>query len=244
MAKITHRYILQWTKRITPRVLHLSFIREDEQPIPFVPGQFITINVQGPTKILHRSYSIANAPGKSNQLELAVAYVPGGVASEFLFNLKPGEAIDASGPHGVFVLKDEQPKRYILVATGTGIAPYRSMLDEIDRRIATHNIQVELLMGVRTPDELLFGEDFANYATQNPKFKFSACYSQVESEPEKSFEKKGRILTLFPELNLNPADDIVYLCGNPNMIDDAFTVLTEKGFDKKTIRREKYLFSH
>ena len=243
MAQPTHTYKLKWSKMTTPMVRHLAFVREDGEPILFTAGQFITLNIMGPTKILHRSYSIANAPAMDNPLELACAYVEGGVATNFLFNMQPGDTVEASGPYGLFVLKDEQPTRYVLIATGTGVTPYRSMLNNLSHRINTHSLQVELLLGVRNPSELLFGEEFAAFADQHEHFRFSACYSRHE-EPLKSYEYKGHIQDQFEKLQLNPTKDIVYLCGNPNMIDDAFAILTEKGFDRKNIRREKYLFSH
>lgn len=249
MAQPAHRYILKWSKIIAPKVLHLCFTREDQTPLPFVAGQFITLNIESPTdksKILHRSYSIANIPGKNNEVEIACSFVEGGIASQLLFNLQPGDAINATGPFGLFVLKDEQPARYILIATGTGVTPYRSMLDELQRRFDKNpNLETRVLLGVRTKQDLLFGEDFIQLAEKCPNFKFSACYSrEMEDYTLKHFEHRGHVQDLFPNLNLNPTQDIIYLCGNPNMIDSAFTSLTEMGFDRKNVRREKYLFAH
>ncbi len=245
MAQPTHRYILQWSREIAPGVKHLGMTREDEKHLPFIAGQFLTLHIFDPnrSKILHRSYSIANAP-ESNILEIACAYVQGGVASNFLFSLKPGDIIDASGPYGLFILKDEQPKRYILVATGTGITPYRSMLVELRNRLqARPESKVIIVQGVRKSDELLFGQEFVDTSKSHPNFHFYACYSRGNNI-EHAYERKGHVQDTFEELNLNPAEDIIYLCGNPNMIDDAFAVLTQKGFDRHNIRREKYVFSH
>lgn len=244
MAQPTHTYKLEWAKMATPMVKHLAFVRADGEPIPFSAGQFITLNIMGPDKLVHRSYSIANAPAPDVPMELACAYVEGGIATNFLFNLKPGDTVEACGPFGLFVLKDEQPSRYILIGTGTGVTPYRSMLKELKHRMSTHNTRTELLLGVRNPSELLFGDEFAAFAEEHENFAFSACYSRHQDPALKPYEYTGHIQDQFERLNLNPAQDIIYLCGNPNMIDDAFTLLTEKGFDRKQIRREKYVFSH
>lgn len=245
MAHKTQRYILKWANMITPSVKHLGFVREDEAPIPFKAGQFITLHIDGPTKILHRSYSIANVPHKNNMLELAISYVEGGVASNLLFNLKPGESVNASGPFGLFTLKEEKPARYILVSTGTGVAPYRSMLDELRGKILQDNITVDLILGVRGPQELLFAEDFLSLSKEHPQFKFSVCFSREARNPEFApHERLGHVQDLFPGLNMKPDSDVVYLCGNPNMIDDAYAKLTDMGFDRSNVRREKYLFSH
>lgn len=245
MAHPARRFVLQWTKRLTPLIQHLGFVPEDKAPIPFKAGQFITLNIEGPNKILHRSYSIANAPG-DNTIELACAYVEGGVATTLLFGLKPGDVVSASGPFGLFTLKEERPPRYVLIATGTGVAPYRSMLKDIQERFQNSHpeLEVALVLGVRNPTELLFGEEFAAFEIAQPRFKFYACYSQTTPENPRSFERSGRVQTVFNELALNPQNDIVYLCGNPNMIDENFALLTEMGFDKKAVRREKYAFSH
>jgi len=247
MAKPTQRYILQWAKMISPQVKYFGFTLEDNAPISFVPGQFITLHIHSPekNKILHRSYSIANAPGQNNLIELACSYVEGGVASNLLFNLKPGNSIEASGPFGLFVLKEEKPARYILLATGTGIAPYRSMISELRTRLKQNpNFNVVVAQGVRSPKELLFGDDFCSLDAEFPNCTFKALYSREGKDSLAHYEQMGHVQDIFPNLNLNPSQDIVYLCGNPNMIDDAFNELTNLGFDRKNIRREKYLFSH
>jgi ferredoxin-NADP reductase len=255
MAQPTQRYILKSSHMLCPRVKYFVFTKEDNAPIPFIPGQFITINIEtdeinpntNKNKILHRSYSIANVPGESNQIELACAFVDGGVASNLLFNLQQGDSVNVSGPFGLFTLKEEQPARYILIATGTGVAPYRSMVQELKKRLISNaNLQATVIQGVRSRAELLFEEEFASLHSTLPNFTFKACYSRESLSPAelKPYEQLGRVNHVFSELNLNPSQDIIYLCGNPNMIDDAYNTLTELGFDRKSIRREKYTFSH
>lgn len=249
MAKATHPYILEWSKMITPHIKHLCFKREDEANLPFTAGQFITLHIpdpNNPEKILHRSYSIANNPNQNNTIEIACAYVENGRATKLLFDLKPGEAINASGPYGLFILKDEKPKRLILIATGTGVTPYRSMLVEINKRLKEDpELHIYLILGVRNQGELLFGEDFLTSANANKRFHFLACYSRHDQDKNlNSFECQGHVQDSFERIKLNPESDLIYLCGNPNMIDDVFKLLTDQGFDKKAIRREKYLFAH
>ncbi len=249
MAQPTHRYLLKWSKCVTPKVMHLCLVREDEAEVPFVAGQFITLHIESPSdksKILHRSYSIANIPGKNNEVEIACSFVEGGVASQLLFNLKPGEALQVSGPYGIFTLKEEAPTRYLLIATGTGVTPYRAMLDELQKRLLQNpSLETKIILGVRTQKELLFAEEFIRFSEKHANFKFFACYSrESESLNLQHFERRGHVQDLFPELNLNPGQDVVYLCGNPDMIDSAFTALTGLGFDRKSVRREKYLFAH
>lgn len=245
MAQPTRRFVLRWAKMIAPKVRHLAFQLEDLQNIPFIAGQFLTLHVEGTAKTLHRSYSIANVPNQ-NTLEIACALVEGGAASTFLLNLQVGDSIAASGPYGLFVLKDERPARYVFIATGTGVTPYRSMLSDLEYRLQNSHPELEivLLLGVRSRAELLFADEFLEFARKYPNFKFYACYSKEAATDINSFERLGHVQDTFPFLQLDPNRDIVYLCGNPNMIDDNFAQLTDLGFDKKNVRREKYVFSH
>lgn len=231
---------------IAPKVLHLAFQLEDGSNIPFIAGQFLTLHIAGPSKTIHRSYSIANAPNQ-NTIEIACALVEGGIASTLLRNLQIGDPIDAVGPYGLFVLKkEERPARYVLIATGTGVTPYRSMLSELEYRFqsAHPELEVVLVLGVRNRSELLFSNEFRAFSEKNNRFKFYACYSQEILDNLTFWERRGHVQTILPELKLDPQKDIVYLCGNPNMIDDTFGLLTNMGFDKKSVRREKYVFSH
>lgn len=246
MQRKNFTLILNSAKLIAPTVLHLNFHIEGEAVFQFIPGQFITLHIPGPVKELRRSYSVANIyHDGSNTIEFAASYVEGGVASELLFNLKPGAKVTASGPFGRLILRDEQPKRYILVATGTGVTPYRSMLVEIEKRLhAQEQLEVVLLFGVRKPEDLLYRDEFTDFASKNPRFQFCAYYSREQPPQPKPYENKGYVKDAFANLNPDPQRDVVYLCGNPNMIDEVFALLVSKNFPTENIRREKYISSH
>lgn len=233
------------SQEIAIGVRHLTFTRTDAQPFSFIPGQFINLHFTVNDETLQRSYSIATIAHETNQIELALSHVAGGRASEFLFNLKSGDTIDASGPFGRLILRDDEtPKRYILVATGTGVTPYRSMLPTLAKRMQQQNLQVAVLLGARTPEELLYQEEFVNFMHAHPNFSFYGCVSRTQSVPARAHERKGYVQETFAELALTPGDDIVYLCGNPHMVDTAYQVLLDVGFEKHSVRREKYVFSH
>lgn len=246
MAIKTFDITLISREQITPNVLHLAFARVDGEKQEFIPGQFINLYFDHEDKRHSRSYSIATIPGQTEYIEIAISHVAGGLASETLKQLQPGGTLVAAGPVGRLVLKaDEQPKRYILVGTGTGIAPYRAMLPSLQQRLATDpNLQVSILLGVRNASDLLYVEDFLNFCAQNDRAQFYACLSQEISATPPEWEYGGRVTHILHELNPKPEQDIVYLCGNPAMIDDAYEILQMAGFDHKNVRREKYVFSH
>lgn len=233
---------LKHVKTLTPTVLHLGFTHAGEQPFNFIPGQFLTIHFTHDNKIVRRSYSVATISGQSDLIEIAASYVADGLASEYLFHLQPGDQIEVTGPFGRLVLTEEQTKRYLLIATGTGVTPYRSMLPELLVRLNKQSdLEVVILFGTRTRADLLYVDDFVAAAQQQPRLKFYACYSREFLEEGEDYEKQGYVSHVIKELNVNPQQDLVYLCGNPNMIDEIFAYLKEQQFASESIRREKYI---
>jgi ferredoxin-NADP reductase len=240
MAIETFPVELAWRRRATPHVLHLAFRRQDGAALDFIPGQFINLHFDTEGGGTHRSYSIANPPRPDGLLEIAMSPVEGGLASEALAALEPGDTVAASGPYGRFVLRDEPPCRYVLVGTGTGITPYRAMLPLLAERLEA-GFRVHIALGVWRREELLFGEDFIAFAEAHEQAVFSGCYSRENPEHPSPWEHAGYVQTLFSHLELDPSSDVVYLCGNPGMVDESFEILKAMGFGVKQIRREKYV---
>ena len=225
---------------------HLAFEREDGQPFAFVPGQFIQFHFHyadgKPTK---RSYSVGtvgDGSGPVRLLEIAVSYVDGGAATELLSQLDEGETIDVSGPYGRFCLMDaDTNQRYLLVATGTGVTPYRAMLPQIRSLTQTRGCSFALIYGARNEAELLYGEEFEAFAREVPGFTFHPCFSRVPRPVPRPHDRNGRVQVALGELAPNAERDIAYLCGNPDMVDESFAMLKEAGLPVPRVRREKYV---
>jgi ferredoxin-NADP reductase len=232
---------LKSKKFITPTVLHMEFITPDNCSFTFIPGQFITFHFELEEKAYSRSYSIGSIPTQTKSIEIAVSPFQGGPGTRKLFSLEPGDLIQTSGPFGRLILRDEPVKRYILIATGTGVTPYRAMLPELLERSIKEGVEVIILLGVKSPEELLYAQDFLDFSEMHKAIKFYAFYSRSLPSILKEYERSGYVQTAFSELDLNANSDIVYLCGNPNMIDDAFNLLRLKGFETTQVRREKYI---
>ena len=229
-------------------VRHLVFERVDGQPLAFTPGQFLQIHFHyddgTPTK---RSYSVASVGDGSSpvqRIEIAVSYVEGGAATRLLGDLPIGGVVDASGPYGRFCLQatDTHP-RYLLLATGTGVTPYRAMLPQIEKLLAAGDREVVLLYGARSEAELLYGEEFEAFAQKHRGFLFHGCLSRQARTVPRSTDRSGHVQHVLAELGPHAERDIAYLCGNPNMVDAAFAVLKESGLPVSQIRREKYISS-
>ncbi len=235
---------------LAPSVAHLDFVRDDGLPLDFIPGQFVQVHFHypdgTPTK---RSYSLAtihdHALGPGEAVEIAVSYVAGGAATALFENLEVGENIDASGPYGRFCLmpQDVHP-RYLLVGTGTGVTPYRAMLPQLAHLIATRNIEVVLLFGARSTQELLYGDEFRAFADAYPaNFRFVPCFSRGIPADAHADARSGYVQDQLDALAPDPARDIAYLCGNPNMVDACFERLKGFGLPVPQVRREKYVSS-
>ena len=236
------------SRMLAPTVRHLVFERVDGQPLAFQPGQFLQVHFHyDDGTATKRSYSVATVGDGSSpvaSIEIAVSYVEGGAATKLLGGLAHGDAIDASGPYGRFCLQaaDTHP-RYLLLATGTGVTPYRAMLPQIEKLLAAGGREVVLLYGARSEAELLYGDEFEAFAQSHPGFIFHGCLSRQPRAEPRATDRSGHVQHVLAELGPDPARDIAYLCGNPNMVDAAFEALKGHGLPVAQIRREKYISS-
>ena len=238
-------------RMIAPTVAHLSFLRDDGLPLDYIPGQFIQVHFDyADGTPARRSYSLATihdhalAPGEV--VEIAVSYVAGGAATALFEGLPEGGQVTASGPYGRFCLMPaDANRRYLLIGTGTGITPYRAMLPLIEALMRDRGVEVVLLQGARTPDELLYGDEFRAFAQAHPGFRYVPCLSR-ELPAEGSLHahadvRHGYVQNALAEFAPDAERDIAYLCGNPNMVDACFEALKAAGLPVPQIRREKYV---
>ncbi len=234
---------------LAPSVGHYQFVRDDGQPLDFVPGQFIQVHFRyadgTPAK---RSYSLAtihdHALGPGEAVEIAVSYVPGGAATALFEGLPEGGHVEASGPFGRFCLMPgDRNARYLLIATGTGVTPYRSMLPQLQSLMAERGVEVVLLQGARTPAELLYGDEFRAFADAHPEFRYVPCLSRELPPDPHPDVRHGYVQQHLGEFAPDAARDIAYLCGNPDMVDACFEALKGFGLPVPQIRREKYVSS-
>jgi ferredoxin-NADP reductase len=234
------------SRMIAPTVRHLAFARVDGEPLRFIPGQFLQVHFDADGRALKRSYSVATFHGDpanaDGLVEIAVSYVDGGAASALFAALREGDVIAASGPYGRFCLHDADANaRYLLIATGTGVTPYRAMRPVLAQQIAQRGVEVVVLFGARTPAELLYGDEFRALADRLPGFRFMPCLSRAGSAAPHPDERRGYVQDALAALAPDPARDIAYLCGNPNMVDACFEALKGHGLPIPAIRREKYV---
>ncbi len=229
-------------KDITDNVRHFAFKRTDGKPLNFIAGQFITFlltDEEGNLK--RRSYSLGSLPTDNMLLEIGITYVKGGIATDTFFNMKVGDTAPAMGPAGRLVLKDEQINKLVLVGTGTGIVPYKPMFPELLEK--ADNTEIHILLGVQYRKDAIYQDEFVEFAKKHHNIHFKLCLSR-ETQDLKDYEISGYVQNQFDTIGLNPETDVVYVCGNPNMIDQSYEMLTNAGFNPKSVRREKYISSN
>lgn len=219
---------------ITPTVFEIDF--EISEELKFEAGQFIMVKFKDPENIeknVSRAYSVASSP-ESSVLRLCVKLVEGGKGTNFLNNLKENDIIDLTGPYGKFVYKTNKPRFPFFICTGTGIAPYLSM---IDSKQFQENLPARALciLGVRTQDEILYQFEFSKH----PFVEYVATVSQP-TEGWQGF--KGRVTHYLSELpnNFDWSLADYYLCGSGDMIKEVKTFLTHRGVSKENIYQEIY----
>ena len=253
---------LAQARALTPSVRELVFERTDAQTMSFVPGQWVSTALAtleggaghgasprappgGPDSEdpdMRRSYSIASAPDGSSRFELAVTHVQGGPGSTRLHALQPGAVLRFVGPQGFFTRPagtSELPA--LMIATGTGVAPMRSMLRAAASQGARSTLW--LLLGVRREEEILYEEEFRDLARAHPFFRFEPTLSQPRGPWG---GRRGYVQTHVRELwaellARGEGHPHAYVCGLERMVGSVRDLLRkEMGLARQQVHSERY----
>ncbi len=217
---------------IAPNTRHFVFEAPHWQAA-FVPGQFLSVTATIGNDEITRAYSIASPPD-GNRFAFCANLVQDGHLSPLLFSLKPGDEIDFKGPYGAFILRRPVGDS-IFVATGTGIAPFRSMLLSKLREHVNHRFT--LIFGVRHEHSLLYNQEWRALAAECPNFDYRPTLTRP---PDFWTGLTGRVQPHVLEALGERRDVDVYICGLREMVDGVRTRLKAIGLDRKRIIYEKY----
>jgi ferredoxin-NADP reductase len=226
-AKLVH------SMEIGPEVRHFVFEAGEVEALAFTPGQFVSFSDEVRGRKVTRAYSVASAPA-GNRFELCLNRVKDGLFSPHLFELKVGETVEMQGPLGYFV--PERPFRdSVLVATGTGVAPFRAFLQ--DPAVQGSGAAVTLLMGARFEEGLLYREEFERLAGEVPLFR----YLPTVTRPGVGWRgRTGRVQEHLEEALGERGEVDVYICGLKAMVNEVRAALEERGFERGQVIYEKY----
>ena len=229
---------LEKVEQCTRDVKTLHFRMVDPPCVAFIAGQFISIEIievkDGKRRTNNRAYSIASAPEEADRIDLCVNWVRGGPGSSYLHTLRPGDRMTFLPPTGDFTVKPAG-HALIFVATGTGIAPIRSMIRS--RLAAGDPRPITLLWGLRSEEDLYYQEEFSELSNRHPQFQAVTTLSKPSTGWTGA---RGRVTALLPQYVEAVADAQVYLCGGGAMIRDARTLLQSAGLKKSAIHYERF----
>jgi len=208
----------------------------------FVAGQWLSMkaNMPGGEEIT-RAYSIASPPHGDNRFALCLNRVQDGYMSNFLCDMKEGNEISCQGPFGDFILRPPM-RDTIFIATGTGIAPIRSMLHWLfqstaDDRTRHQGKQLWLIFGNRTEADIYYHDEFLAFAQKHANFHYLPTLSRGSSEWP---GLRGYVQDHVPAIAQGRADMHAYICGLDKMVKANRELLKSLGWDRKSILYEKY----
>jgi ferredoxin-NADP reductase len=216
---------------------HLVF-EVGERRFGFVAGQWLSLRQSKPDgEEITRAYSICSPPADDNRFALCLNRVQDGFMSNFLCDMKTGEEVSLQGPFGDFIL--HPPLRDTLfIATGTGIAPFRSMLHWLLAEKARHQEKhLWLLFGNRREEDIYYHSEFLRLAELNSNFHYLPTLSRASDGWQ---GLRGYVQRHVPEIAQGQSDMHAYICGLDKMVNANRELLKSLGWDRKSIRYEKY----
>lgn len=203
---------------------------ELDQPPVFLPGQYVNIGV--PDSGQTRSYSFSSRPGDV-RASFLIKQVHGGLMSEWLARAQPGDAVPMTGPLGSFYLR-EVARPLLLLAGGTGLAPFLSMLHVLVAR--NEQRPITLIYGVTRDQDLVLVEALSAFAQRLPNFSVITCVA----DPQTAHPRQGYVTQHMAAEVLNDGDVDVYLCGPPPMVDAVRQHFKSQGVNPASFHYEKF----
>ncbi|MBI3321061.1 MAG: FAD-dependent oxidoreductase [Candidatus Omnitrophica bacterium] len=218
--------------------------------LAFEAGQFVIVHVpkdlpgappevraraaqtSGPA--VKRAYSIASPPHEEGVIEVCLQHVEKGIASTFFWGLKPGMPVTISGPHGRFLLKQPLDYQPVFMATGTGVAPFRSMIQQLHHQQFTG--EMWLLFGCRYEHALLYETEFRTLASMRPGFH----YLPTVSRPKEWLGETGHIQQTFRKHFPVLGNREIYICGWLEIVKEIVKDLESFGVPRERIHYEEW----
>ncbi|MCB4756674.1 MAG: FAD-dependent oxidoreductase [Elusimicrobia bacterium] len=220
---------------LSPRNKGLHFQLPAGQTLNFKAGQYVQVFVPNGPQIRRTAYSIASSPRQSDGFDLCVTLVDGGISSHYLHNLKPGDNVKVMGPLGVFRLPEPVNKDLVFIATGSGIAPFRSMIQYLFEQNTDRTL--DLLFGNRYDDDILYKSEWDDLARQHGNFKVLFTLSRPTAQwPGPT----GYVQTHIEDFVPDPKSKDFLICGLVKMINDVQAKLLSLGVPKNQIHYERY----
>ncbi|MGY5330521.1 benzoate 1,2-dioxygenase electron transfer component BenC [Pseudomonas protegens] len=233
-GQATFQASISAVRQLSASTIALSIKGEALSQLAFLPGQYVNLGVPGSEQT--RAYSFSSLQ-RDGEVSFLIRNVPGGLMSSFLTRLaKAGDSMTLAGPLGSFYLRDIR-RPLLLLAGGTGLAPFTAMLEKIAEQGSEHPLH--LIYGVTNDFDLVELERLEDFAARIPQFSFSACVAN----PESQYPRKGYVTQHIEPVHLNQGDVDVYLCGPPPMVEAVSQFIREQGIAPANFYYEKFAAS-
>lgn len=219
-------------RAVTPEVIEVDLAVVEPADFTFEAGQWISVPF-GPKNV--RAWSMVSSPTRKGPLTLSIDVAPGGIGSQWVRGLQPGDAVRFKGPTGGFVFNRADPRRAVFVAEEIGIVPIRSILSQLYE--TGYGRATALIYWARNPGWLVYDADFRSLARRYPGFS----YLPVLREPPAIWRgEKGEPAEAVERLVYGVDKLVVYVCGGGETINRVRDVLVKKGMDRKSVKWEKF----
>jgi ferredoxin--NADP+ reductase len=222
------------------------WVRFDGTPTPFEPGQYMTTGVVTDGRMLQRPYSVASGPSTAGTegYEFFVRHVPIIRFTTALWRLSVGHRMRMIGPKGKFMLEPDDRRTHLYVSTGTGIAPFISMIRETMAQGRPR--RTVLLNGCSFADELGYRTELEAWQ-QDPAYRLTYLPTVSRPNDPRNAGWSGMVgraeqvvADVCREQGLKPDRTVVYICGNPEMILNVERLLMDRGFPEFHVKKELY----
>jgi Na+-transporting NADH:ubiquinone oxidoreductase subunit F len=233
----SHEVVVESYRPLNLTVAEVRFFVTTEA-FAYRPGQYMIFSIPGGSHPARRSYSISTPPSDVRHFEVCVRAVAGGTGSNFIHRLRPGVSLTVEGPFGDFVLDEDSERNIVMIATGTGIAPIKSMLMHLLEQRSRRRVQ--LFFGLRHESDLFHTDLLRGLKAHYPGFEYRVILSRAD--PETWSGPRGRVTDLIDQ-RIKPQDAAnteVYICGGRPMIESCVDRLRDLGFAEEAIKYERF----
>ena len=233
MAEITQPATVLAVTDLTPHVRQLV-VKPKASRLSFQPGQWVSLKLPvGPKPPLNRAYSMADPSSPYGELTLVFDRVPGGLGSNYLYELRSGDEVPLSGPYGNFILPQPLDRELLLIGRYTGLVPMRCLL----KQMFFSKIQTPVLLIALAPheDEILFHQEWLTMAMQHPSFRYLPLVARNGES-----EAVGKTLSMLTPLVKGQPKVVPMLCGTKAFVRPLRAYFTEGGYDRKEVKVETY----
>src|SRR5262245_49379764 len=202
--------------------------------VRYLPGQFISIAITLPDETRTRPYTIASPPDRGMPFEICFNRVPGGRGADWLFDRKPGDSVQFTGPYGAFTMESVPAAETIFLADATAVAPIRPMIPPAAASIAPP--LMTLLYAARSPDHILYRAEFESLAARARDFHFeplilpqSEIYEGLRTEAERRWVRGDGDRTRH-----------FYICGVGKGVIALRDLLRGAGYERRAVHYEQW----